>query len=218
MNGLKKEIRQALLGDLVPHDKRLAVSGKNIVMFRNGLRDGFGSVLFFGVISRRRWYYINKKTRDNEGHAVAAMQNMGRMLMLKEFSDGQAVYISYIFGIPNILTYRQEGDKVVVNAYAGKSFFGLISVVRSLNAFENAMSDDLTRFSKETEKKIKAEEKAREKEEKRSKKKKKRKEKVKEETEEEIKKTEEDINETEEAATEEVSTEETVTDKEDEAI
>ncbi len=170
MDNLKKEIRQALLGDLVPDEKRLAVSGQNRVIFRNGLRDGFGSVLFFGVLKKRRWFYVNKKAKNIEERCLKTMQDMGRMLNLKELESGEGVYISYLLGIPTILTYTCIKDKLTATAYSGRSLFGLIAVYRALFTFETALSEELSRFASETEKDLKRKEKEEAKEEKKARK------------------------------------------------
>ena len=183
MDAIKKEIRRALLGDLVPDDKRLAVSGQGRVIYRNGLRDGFGSVFFFGVFRLRQWYYIDKKCKNFKDKAQKTMQNMGRMLNLKELSNGDAVYITYFIGIPSVLTYSLENDKLSVSAYSGRSLFGLISASRALITFGHALEGEINRFSSDSEKQLKntekqeakkkqAEEKAAKKNEKKDKKKK----------------------------------------------
>ncbi|MBP5305619.1 MAG: hypothetical protein J6Z02_07180 [Lachnospiraceae bacterium] len=164
MDSLSNEIKQALLGDLVPDEKRLAVSGQRKVIFRNGLRDGFGSVFFFGILKKRRWYYVNKKAVKIEDKALKVMQNMGRMLNLRELSGGDAVYISYIIGRPVVLTYTVNKDKLTLAAYSGRSLFGLISVFRALFTFEAALEGDITRFASDSEKELLKKDKAAKKE------------------------------------------------------
>ena len=148
MNIVKKEIRQALLGDLVPTDNKLVVSGRRMTKIRYGVWDGMGNVLILGVMCRRRWYMTKKSRKQIRELAVKAMQDMGRMVGLKSNPDLDTVYCSYLLNAPAILTFTQGKDAVIeVAAYSGRGLSGLIATFRTLNRFQKAMQDAMERMS-----------------------------------------------------------------------
>lgn len=151
---VKKEIRQALLGDLVLTDNKLVVSGIRMAKFRYGLQDGIGSVFFLGVMCRRRWYMTKKSRKQIRELAVKAMQDMGRMVGLKSCPDGEAVYCAYLLNNPAILTFTQGRDGIIeMTAYSGRGISGLIATFRTLNRFQKAMQGVLERMSEAGEQK-----------------------------------------------------------------
>ena len=153
---VKKEIRQALLGDLVLTDSKLVVSGIRMAKFRYGLQDGIGSVFFLGVMCRRRWYmYMTKKSgKQIRELAVKAMQDMGRMVRLKSCPDGEAVYCAYLLNNPAILTFTQSRDGIIeMSAYSGRGINGLVATFRTLNRFQKAMQGAMERMSEAGEQK-----------------------------------------------------------------
>ena len=148
MNIVKKEIRQALLGDLVPTDNKLVVSGRRMTKIRYGVWDGMGNVLILGGMCRRRWYMTKKSRKQIRELAVKAMQDMGRMVGLKSNPDLDTVYCSYLLNAPAILTFTQGKDAVIeVAAYSGRGLSGLIATFRTLNRFQKAMQDAMERMS-----------------------------------------------------------------------
>ena len=154
MNSVKKEIKEALLGDLVPFDKKLVVSGVRRTKFRNGLRDGFQSVLFFGVMCSRRWYMTKKSGKQIRELAVKAMQDMGRIVMLSTLPESEAVYCTYLLNHPAILTFTQGRDGVIeVAAYSARDLSGMLAAYRTLNHFQKLMGNALERMSEEGEQK-----------------------------------------------------------------
>lgn len=154
MNIVKKEIREALLGDLVSMDRRLVVSGMRRVKYRNGLREGFGSVLIMGVMCSRRWYMTKKSAKQIRELAVKAMQDMGRMMILQSLPEAEAVYCTYLLNHPAILTFTQSRDGIIeVAAYSARDLSGMLAAYRTLNRFQKAMHDVLERMSEEGEQK-----------------------------------------------------------------
>lgn len=153
MDIVKKEIREALLGDLVPTaDGRLAVSFTRLAKYRNGFGDGYDKVLIFGVMCRRRWYLSRKGSRQMRELAVKGMQDMGRMLSLASDPDREAVYCTYLIGPPAVVTYERGKDGVIeVTVYSARGFGGWISCYRSLNAFQKKVPEVLQRMSEEDE-------------------------------------------------------------------
>jgi len=155
MDVLKKEIREALLGDLVPSaDRRLEVSFSRLTKYRNGLGDGYDKVLFFGVMCRRRWYLSRKGARQMHDLAVKGMQDMGRMLRLSSEPDKEAVYCTYLLNTPAILTYSRGKDGVIeVACYSARGLSGWLACFRTLNLFQKKVPDVLQRMSEEDEQK-----------------------------------------------------------------
>ena len=153
MDIVKKEIREALLGDLIPTaDGRLAVSFTRLAKYRNGFGDGYDKVLIFGVMCRRRWYLSRKGSRQMRELAVKGMQDMGRMLSLASDPDREAVYCTYLIGPPAVVTYERGKDGVIeVTVYSARGFGGWISCYRSLNAFQKKVPEVLQRMSEEDE-------------------------------------------------------------------
>lgn len=157
MNEIKREIRKALLGDLAPSDGVLVVTGSRIPMFRNGIKDGFGRVLFFGIICRRRWYKAKKKKESVMEDALKAMQGMGRMVALESAPDSLAVFTSYLTSCPAIMTFTAGDDgSYEAAAYSGRGIVGFISVFRMQNSFRDAVEGRLERLSEEKEADLKS--------------------------------------------------------------
>ena len=152
MDIVKKEIKEALLGDLVSMDRRLVVSGMQRVKYRNGLRDGFGNVLIMGVMCSRRWYMTKKSAKQIRELAVKAMQDMGRMMLLGSLPEAEAVYCTYLLNHPAVLTFTQGRDGIIeVAAYSARDLSGMLATYRTLNRFQKAMRDILERMSEEGE-------------------------------------------------------------------
>ena len=152
MDIVKKEIKEALLGDLVSMDRRLVVSGMQRVKYRNGLRDGFGNVLIMGVMCSRRWYMTKKSAKQIREQAVKAMQDMGRMMLLGSLPEAEAVYCTYLLNHPAVLTFTQGRDGIIeVAAYSARDLSGMLATYRTLNRFQKAMRDVLERMSEEGE-------------------------------------------------------------------
>ena len=155
MDAVKKEIREALLGDLIPtQDGRLAVSFTRLAKYRNGLGDGYDKVLFFGVMCKRRWYLSAKPANKMRELAVKGMQNMGRMMYLSSDQEKEAVYCTYLLNNPTILTYTRGKDGIIeVAAYSARGLNGWIACFRTLNAFQKKVPEVMQRMSEEDEKK-----------------------------------------------------------------
>lgn len=155
MDALKKEIREALLGDLVPtEDGRLGVSFTRLAKYRNGLGDGYDKVLIYGVMCRRRWYLSTKNAKQMHELAVKGMQNMGRMMWLSSDQEKEAVYCTYLMNTPAILTYMRGKDGVIeVACYSARGISGWLACWRTLNSFQKNVPEVLQRMSEEDEQK-----------------------------------------------------------------
>lgn len=155
MNALKKEIREALLGDLMPtEDGRIAVSFTRFGKYVNGLGDGYDKVKVFGVMCRRRWYLSKKNARQIRELAVRGMQGMGRMMRLSSDPEKEAVYCAYLLNTPAVLTYSRGKDGIIeVACYAARGLSGWIACYRTLNKFQKMVPEVLQRMSEEDEQK-----------------------------------------------------------------
>ena len=151
MNAIKKEIKQALLGDMISVDGRLVTSGKWTTKYRFGFRDGFDRVLFLGVMSRKRWYRSKKSEKQLKAVAIKAMQDMGRMMYLQSDLSLEAVYCTYLMNQPSILTFSQGTNGIEVTAFSGRGISGWIAILRTLNRFQKGMSQNMERLSEEDE-------------------------------------------------------------------
>ena len=152
MNELKKEIREALLGSLVPGDERLRVSVNRWAKYRSGMQDGYDKVRFWGVMSRKRWYLSRKSAKQIHELAVRGMQRMGRMIELESEPDLEAVYCTYLLNNPTILTFQRNHDGTIeLTAYSGRGLNGWIACFRTLNRFQKEVPEVLQRMSEEDE-------------------------------------------------------------------
>lgn len=152
MDELRREIKEALLGSLVPSDGRLVVSTNRWAKYRAGMQDGYDKVRIFGVMSRKRWYLSRKKAKQIRELAVKGMQNMGRMISLSSAPDLEAVYCSYLINNPAILTFQRNQDGTIeLTAYSGRGFSGWLACFRTLNRFQKEVPEVLQRMSEEDE-------------------------------------------------------------------
>ena len=152
MNELKKEIREALLGSLVPGDERLRVSVNRWAKYRSGMQDGYDKVRFWGVMNRKRWYLSRKSAKQIRELAVRGMQRMGRMIELESEPDLEAVYCTYLLNNPTILTFQRNHDGTIeLTAYSGRGLNGWVSCFRTLNRFQKEVPEVLQRMSEEDE-------------------------------------------------------------------
>ena len=152
MDELKKEIREALLGSLVPGDEMLRVSVNRWAKYRAGMQDGYDKVRFFGVMSRKRWYLSRKNAKQIRELAFKGMQRMGRMIELSSAPDLLTVYCTYLMNNPTILTFQRNQDgSIELTAYSGRGFNGWISCFRTLNRFQKEVPEVLQRMSEEDE-------------------------------------------------------------------
>ena len=146
---IRKEIRDALLGRIRIENGNFTVAKKGLMQFQFGMQDGFGSVLFFGLQCKMRWYRVPSRRKEAEESMKAVMNSMGRKLVLESAPKLAAVYCISITGQPVVLTVRMKEKEFEVFAYSGKGLVGMLSNLHVIKKFEKGMPAAMTPLSED---------------------------------------------------------------------
>ncbi|MBR1899280.1 MAG: hypothetical protein IJ825_10440 [Oscillospiraceae bacterium] len=145
-----REIRSVLYGHLtVGPDKRLAVA-KNMLGNPWGLTDGAPETFLFGVMRRSYVYESPKRERIRIHYETGKMLGrIGRSLYLETAPDHPACLVKHFFFRPVVLELAERqaegGSETVLYAYSGRSFFSLLSILRTVSVFEKHMPKQMAR-------------------------------------------------------------------------
>ncbi|MBO6159468.1 MAG: hypothetical protein J6P72_09480 [Firmicutes bacterium] len=156
MDDKKREIRDILLGKVVMlPDGRLTSMGPDDLGVPAGVSDGAFSLRLFGVTRMGRYVESEFDPWTTRQKIHTALEQMGRIVFLREQPDAEAVLLRYVLTRTTILTFSYEEDGILVAAWTGRSFSTILSLTRAINSFEKHLPEGITL----TEKKMAKEEK-----------------------------------------------------------
>ena len=145
-----REIKDVLYGNVVVgSDKRLVVS-RGVLGNPWGLTDGAPEAFLFGVMHRRYVYDSPKRERIRIHYETGKMLGrIGRSLYLETAPDHPACLVKHFFFRPVVLELAERqaegGSETVLYAYSGRSFFSLLSILRTVSVFEKHMPKQMAR-------------------------------------------------------------------------
>ena len=147
----RREVKKALLGNLVLEDNRHLAPGGDMRITLWGTPDGAAGTLFLGI---HRKSCIIGATIKNEKKAIRlaeeSMKSLGRMLSFESVTDGAAVLMRHVFFRPVVLIFEKADDStLMLNAYCGRGILTFFSVMRSIRLFERASDGNLSCMPKE---------------------------------------------------------------------
>lgn len=139
----QKEIRDVLLGRTVlAEDGRITTLEPGFHLSA-GIGDGAGAVRFLGVMHRSRAFESRLGEIKTLQAAQAAMQNIGRGLILRLQPMTVACLIRYLTTPPVVLAFRYVEGVPVLTAFAGRGLGGRLSVNRAIRVFADEIGEDV---------------------------------------------------------------------------
>ena len=140
---IKKEIKQMLLGNLVPSGKYLEVSGNPLTGVSRGVTDGADRVLIFGVMRHTKYYKteLNPNRARDLGHK--GLMEIGRKVILKSNPNAETVICRYMLTSPIVLYYEVDEIGVNIETYTGRGIPGLFSELWVRHQFFKKMPKEL---------------------------------------------------------------------------
>lgn len=163
--GLKKELKKILSGRvIVNEDGVLTALSDNQRLIFHGLPEGWESVRFRGITKRESRLRIVQENGTPFDLVFSAMQNLGRLVELKQAPETLACIRRYVFRKPVVIAVDYEGDGVVrVTVYTGRSLLAGSSCRRGLNDFCRALPPcEVVFLDADTKKTIRGEKKKKE--------------------------------------------------------
>lgn len=124
---IKKEIKQMLLGNLVPSGKYLEVSKNPLTGVSRGVTDGADRVFFFGVMRHTKYY--KSELGDNRARDLGhkGLMEIGRKVILKSNPNAETVICRYMVTSPIVLYFEVDEIGINIETYTGRGIPGLIS-------------------------------------------------------------------------------------------
>ena len=127
MDDVKREIRQMLLGNLVPDGKFLAVSPNKLQSMRFGMADGADMVLMFGISKRTKYYTTDKSMGKVRDSVHKAMMDIGRKVKMTSNPKAEAVICRYLITRPIVVLYDVDEVGIKLETYTARGVLGLLS-------------------------------------------------------------------------------------------
>lgn len=166
MDEVNKEIRQMLLGNLVPKGKYLEVSENKLVGIQYGVADGADNILLFGVMKHTKYYKSTMKDNRIREIGHKALMEVGRKVYLKSNPDAETAICRYLVTRPIVVLFEVDDIGIKVETYTARGIPGLISEWWIRRKFMKHMPEDLEAIPKEQVFKIKRDEEMKERAEK----------------------------------------------------
>ena len=147
MDEVTKEIRQMLLGNLVPKDKYLEVSQSKLTGIQWGVADGADSIFILGVSRHTKYYKLKDNRVRDLGHK--ALMEIGRKVYLKSNPNAETAICRYLVTRPIVVLFEIDDIGIKVETYTSRGIPGLISEWYIRRKFMKNMPDDLEKIPKE---------------------------------------------------------------------
>lgn len=149
MDDVTKEIRQMLLGNLVPKDKYLEVSDNKLVGIRYGVADGADNVILLGIMRHTKYYKSTMKDNRIRDLGHKALMEIGRKVYLKSNPNAETAICRYLVTRPIVVLFEVDDFGIKVETYTARSIPGLISEWWIRRKFMKHMPEDLKPVQKE---------------------------------------------------------------------
>ena len=180
MDEVTKEIRQILIGNIIPKGRYYEVPEKGIAGIRTGLTDGADMILLFGVARHTRYYKVTGNPNKIKAEGHRSLMNIGRKVIIRSNPDAEVSFCRYMVTRPIVILFEVDDIGAKVETYTARGISGLISEawirwkfmkeLPELERIDRNVLNEIYRKKAEEEKKAKeeqkkAEEEARKKEE-----------------------------------------------------
>ena len=149
MDEVTKEIRQMLLGNLVPKDKYLEVSQSKLTGIQWGVADGADSIFILGVSRHTKYYKSSLKDNRVRDLGHKALMEIGRKVYLKSNPNAETAICRYLVTRPIVVLFEIDDIGIKVETYTSRGIPGLISEWYIRRKFMKNMPDDLEKIPKE---------------------------------------------------------------------
>ena len=180
LDEVTKEIRQILIGNIIPKGRYYEVPEKGIAGIRTGLTDGADMILLFGVARHTRYYKVTGNPNKIKAEGHRSLMNIGRKVIIRSNPDAEVSFCRYMVTRPIVILFEVDDIGAKVETYTARGISGLISEawirwkfmkeLPELERIDRNVLNEIYRKKAEEEKKAKeeqkkAEEEARKKEE-----------------------------------------------------
>lgn len=149
MDEVMKEVRQMLLGNLVPKDKYLEVSQSKLTGIQWGVADGADSVFLLGVSRHTRYYKSTLKDNRIRDLGHKALMEIGRKVYLRSNPNAETAICRYLVTRPIVVLFEVDEIGIKVETYTARGIPGLISEWYIRRKFMKNMPEELERIPNE---------------------------------------------------------------------
>jgi molecular chaperone DnaK (HSP70) len=149
MDEVSKEIRQMLLGNLVPKDKYLEVSENKLVGIQYGVADGADNIILLGIMRHTKYFKSELKANRIRDIGHKALMEIGRKVYLKSNPNAETAICRYLVTRPIVVLFEVDDFGIKVETYTARGIPGLISEWWIRRKFMKFMPKELEKVSKE---------------------------------------------------------------------
>lgn len=149
MDEVMKEVRQMLLGNLVPKDKYLEVSQSKLTGIQWGVADGADSIFILGVSRHTKYYKSSLKDNRVRDLGHKALMEIGRKVYLKSNPNAETAICRYLVTRPIVVLFEIDDIGIKVETYTSRGIPGLISEWYIRRKFMKNMPEELERIPNE---------------------------------------------------------------------
>ena len=129
MDAVTKEIRQILIGNIVPKGKYFEVPEYGMAGLRSGLTDSADMIIIFGVARHTRYYKIDGNPNKIKAAGHKALMNIGRKVIIRSNPEAEVSYCKYMVTRPIVILFEVDDIGAKVETYTSRGIFGLISEI-----------------------------------------------------------------------------------------
>lgn len=127
MDEVKREMRQILIGNIVPKGKYYEVPEKGLSGLRMGVTDSADMILIFGVARHTRYYVPEGNPNKIKADGHKALMNIGRKVIIRSNPNAEVTFCRYMVTRPIVLLFEIDDIGVKVETYTARGISGLIS-------------------------------------------------------------------------------------------
>ena len=127
LDEVTKEIRQILIGNIIPKGRYYEVPEKGIAGIRTGLTDGADMILLFGVARHTRYYKVTGNPNKIKAEGHRSLMNIGRKVIIRSNPDAEVSFCRYMVTRPIVILFEVDDIGAKVETYTARGISGLIS-------------------------------------------------------------------------------------------
>ena len=169
MDEVTREIRQILIGNIIPKGRYYEVPEKGIAGIRTGLNDSADMILLFGVARHTRYYKVTGNPNKIKAEGHKSLMNIGRKVIIRSNPNAEVSFCRYMVTRPIVILFEVDDIGAKVQTFTSRGISGLISEawirwkfmkeLPELERIDRATLNEIYRQRAEEEKKAKEEQK-----------------------------------------------------------
>ena len=127
MDEVTREIRQILIGNIIPKGRYYEVPEKGIAGIRTGLNDSADMILLFGVARHTRYYKVTGNPNKIKAEGHKSLMNIGRKVIIRSNPNAEVSFCRYMVTRPIVILFEVDDIGAKVQTFTSRGISGLIS-------------------------------------------------------------------------------------------